>query len=154
TPKNHLLGSWKLEVGSWFLLLLEDDVPADDRDHRLQVLDLVLRHCHVVAAQDDHVGVLALLDRAEHLFLVDEEGGLICEQPQRLFPIDRVLLSPDQVFAGARAALGPRCVSRDPRDELLGAPHRRFVGFAALEMNSYAVFCLKKKNTYTSTTID
>ena len=40
------------------------DAPVDDRHHRDDVLDLIVRHRQVVAVQDDQVRQLAELDRS------------------------------------------------------------------------------------------
>src|SRR5262245_51990 len=64
------------------------DFSADDGDRRLELIDTIVRHGHVVAVQHDEIGELAGLDRAEHLLFADEERCVDRDHAERLPPID------------------------------------------------------------------
>jgi hypothetical protein len=50
---------------------IEDDAPADDSHHRLDVLDLLRRNRQVVPIEDDEIRGLARLNRTEVVLLED-----------------------------------------------------------------------------------
>src|SRR5688572_17808706 len=159
--------------GESLLSCFVNDLPADHGDHRLQVLDRVLRHSQVVAVEHQQVGVLALLDRAQVAFLEEKERVRARVRDQCLFPRDGL-----PVHLVPTHHLARDCQAQ--RVERVGGRHRGGVGAQApvdaavldaaerrhvprlvavhamqdrksTRLNSshsqisYAVFCLKKK---------
>src|SRR5262245_52587728 len=78
---------------------------ADEREDRLQPLQLLVGHFGVVGAEDDGVGKLPDLDRAEVVLHAHMPGVLARVEAHRLLPRDLLVdvdLLPERVQAGGR----------------------------------------------------
>ena len=69
------------------------DAAADHGHHRLDVLDLIGGHREVIAVEDDEIGELARLDRAEIVLLEDEIGTAARVRDQRILAADGLRLT-------------------------------------------------------------
>src|SRR5438105_8691161 len=86
--------SWQpgFPVGLQFAVEIVVHYPAvDDGKHGIEVLDALLPYAEVVRAQDDQVGELAFLDRAELVLRMEEPAVVRRVEPQRLVAGKRLL---------------------------------------------------------------
>lgn len=100
---------------------LERNLAADDRHQRLELVKAVVREGHVVAVQDDHVGVLASLDRAKQVLFADEARGVDGHHPECLPAIDSLIRQSDTDLQRPSWAPG-----RNPGNAIIGTAEQWF----------------------------
>src|SRR6185369_14739996 len=104
----------RLAVADAHLAVVVDDLAADDGQHRPEGLERLVGDAEVVAAEDDEIGELALLDRAELVLLLAEPAVFTRVQAHRLEARQRL----PGVDDDTRAVLARRhVVEHQPRVE-------------------------------------
>src|SRR5262245_48111662 len=103
-------------TGISFRLSIVSNLAADDRHHRLNILDLIGRNRQVVPIKDQHVRQFARLDRAQVVFLEYQVSVLARVRYQCILTADGL----PQDFRTANHFAGDSPPQRRERQDLIG----------------------------------